>query len=67
MRENFTRGSIPFRKSYLNALVDCIEVHDDRIRIKGSKELLEKAVVASQAGNPPGSQMITSITVAFSF
>lgn len=41
MRENFISGSIPFRKSYLIALVGCIEVDGDRIRIKGSKELLE--------------------------
>jgi hypothetical protein len=59
MRENFTNGSIPFRKSYLHALIDSIEVGDNRIRIKGSKELLEKAVLASQAGTPPGSQMGT--------
>lgn len=59
MRENFTTGSIPFRKSYLHALVDCVEVDDNRIRIKGSKDLVEKAVLATRAGSPPGSQMGT--------
>ena len=59
MRENFTNGSIPFRKSYLHALVDCIEVGDNRILIKGSKDLVEKAVLATQTGRPPGSQMST--------
>jgi site-specific DNA recombinase len=45
MQENFSTGSIPFRKAYLRALVDVIEVDDHQIRIKGSKELLEKAVL----------------------
>jgi site-specific DNA recombinase len=48
MRENFSTGSVPFRKAYLQSLIDVIEVDDDRIRIKGNKDLLEKAVLASQ-------------------
>jgi site-specific DNA recombinase len=59
MRENFATGSIPFRKAYLNALIDRIEVDDEKIRIRGSKELLEKAVLATQTGTSPGSQMST--------
>jgi FtsP/CotA-like multicopper oxidase with cupredoxin domain len=35
MREKFTTGSVPFRKAYLQSLVDVIEVDDHRIRIKG--------------------------------
>jgi site-specific DNA recombinase len=48
MREHFTTGSIPFRKAYMQSLVELIEVDDKQIRIRGSKELLEKAVLASQ-------------------
>ena len=47
MRENFTAGSVPFRKAYLQSLIDVIEVDDHQIRIKGSKDVLEKAVLAS--------------------
>jgi hypothetical protein len=48
MRENFSTGSVPFRKAYFQSLIDVIEVDDHQIRIKGNKDLLEKAVVASQ-------------------
>jgi len=48
MRENFTTGSVPFRKAYLQSLIDKIEVDDHQIRIKGRKDLLEKAVLASR-------------------
>jgi hypothetical protein len=48
MRENFSTGSVPFRKAYLQALIDSIEVDDDVVRIRGSKEVLEKAILASQ-------------------
>lgn len=58
MRENFSAGSIPFRKAYLRALVDVIEVDDQQIRIKGSKDLLEKAILA-QNSQPRCSQMST--------
>ena len=59
MRENFTSGSIPFRKAYLQSFIDVIEVDDIQIRIKGSKDVLEWAVLASQNGAIPGSQMST--------
>jgi hypothetical protein len=59
MRENFTSGSIPFRKAYLQSLIDVIEVDDTQIRIKGSKDVLERAVLASRNGVVPGSQMST--------
>ncbi len=58
MRESFTKGSAPFRKAYLNALIARIEV-DDAHGIKGSRDLLEKTVLASQNGNVPSSQMST--------
>ena len=59
MRENFSSGSVPFRKAYLQALVDVIEVDDHRVRIKGSKDVLEKAVLASRTGETGCSQMST--------
>ena len=59
MKENFTTGSMPFRKSYLQSLISTIEIDDDEIRIKGSKDLLEKAVLASQSGPSGCSQTST--------
>jgi site-specific DNA recombinase len=48
IRENFKNGSVSFRKAYLQGLIDVIEVDDRQIRIKGSRHVLEKAVLASQ-------------------
>jgi len=59
MREKFTTGSVPFRKAYLQSLIDVIEVDDTQIRIKGSKDVLERAVLAGEAGSAEGSQMST--------
>src|SRR5215467_11518375 len=59
MRENFSTGSVPFRKAYLRSLIDVIEVDDHQVRIKGRKDLLEKAVLASQDGQTGCSQMST--------
>jgi site-specific DNA recombinase len=56
MREKFSNGSVPFRKAYLQSLIDLVEVDDHRIRIMGSKDVLERAVVAGQA-TESGSQM----------
>ena len=56
MREKFTAGSVPFRKAYLQSLIDIVEVDDNQIRVKGSKEALERAVLAGQA-TESGSQM----------
>jgi site-specific DNA recombinase len=58
MQESFSTGSIPFRKAYLRALVDVVEVDDHQVRIKGNKDLLEKAILA-QNTQPPCSQMST--------
>jgi hypothetical protein len=54
MRENLTTGSTPFRKAYLRALIDVIEVE-----IKGNKDVLERAVLASKSGTDLSSQMST--------
>jgi len=59
MRENLTTGSTPFRKAYLRSLIDVIEVDDAQIRIKGSKDVLERAVLASRSAAEPRSQMST--------
>jgi site-specific DNA recombinase len=59
MRENFTTGSVPFRKAYLQSLIDVIEVDDAQIRIKGSKDVLEQPVLAGGTGSVEGSQMST--------
>jgi len=57
MREKFSTGSVPFRKASLQSLIDVIEVDDTQIRIKGSKDVLERAVLAGEAGSAEGSQM----------
>jgi hypothetical protein len=49
MREKFTAGSVPFRKAYLQSLIDVVEVDDNQVRVKGSKEVLERAVLAGKA------------------
>ena len=54
-----TSRSIPFRNAYLQPLIDMIEVGDNQIRIKGSKEVLERAILASRNGVAPGSEMST--------
>jgi site-specific DNA recombinase len=59
MCENFRTGSVAFRKTYLRSLIDVIEVDDHQIRIKGSKDLLEKAVLASQNDSLECSQVST--------
>jgi site-specific DNA recombinase len=59
MRESFSTGSVPFRKAYLRSLIDVIEIDDHQVRIKGSKDLLEKAVLASQHGQSWCSQTST--------
>src|SRR5262249_62241348 len=60
MRENFSTGSVPFRKAYLQSLIHVIEVDDHQIRTKGSKDLLEKAVLATRNGQLECSQMSTT-------
>jgi len=56
MRDTLTNSSMAFRKAYLQSLID---VDDNVIRIKGDKDLLEKAVLARKNGGNPGSQMST--------
>ena len=44
MVENVASGAIPFRKVYIQSVVDRIEVHDGLIRIVGDNATLEQAV-----------------------
>lgn len=59
MRSNLTNGSTAFRKAYLQSIIDVIEVDDAQIRIKGSKDVLEQAVLAGRSSTAEGSQMST--------
>jgi site-specific DNA recombinase len=59
MRHNLTNGSVPFRKAYLRSIIDIVEVDDTRVRIKGSKDVLERAVLTNPSGENLGSQMST--------
>ena len=53
MRENITNGAIPFRKAYLQAIVERIEVDDHVVRIVGNTATLEQAI-AGGAASPEG-------------
>ena len=57
MRERLTSGEIPFRKAFIGAIVDRIEVDDRQIRIMGRKDVLEAAVTAN-GGTVPGVRSI---------
>ena len=54
MREHLTTGDIPFRKAYLGAIIDRVEVDDNRIRIFGRKDVLEHAVAGGAESTLPG-------------
>ncbi|MCO6388265.1 recombinase family protein [Aliihoeflea sp. 40Bstr573] len=45
MRANVLDGAIPFRRSYLRALIDNVEVDDTEIRIHGRTSVLERLVM----------------------
>lgn len=55
MRENIRHGEIPFRRAYIRAVVDQVEVDDTEIRIHGRRTVLERLVMgggATPAGVP---------------
>jgi site-specific DNA recombinase len=55
MRANVLTGDIPFRRAYLRAVIDNVEVDDTEIRIHGRRTVLERLVMgggASPAGVP---------------
>lgn len=49
MRENVTQGAIPFRRAYLRAVIDQVEVDDDEVRIHGRRDVLERLVMSGTA------------------
>ena len=53
MQEHLTTGDIPFRKAYLGAIIDRVEVDDHRIRIFGRRDVLEHAVAGGAEGTVP--------------
>lgn len=55
MRANVLDGPVPFRRAYLRALIDNVEVDDTEIRIHGRRTVLERLVMgggAAPAGVP---------------
>jgi site-specific DNA recombinase len=52
MRERLASGDNAFRKTYISAIVDRVEVDDSQVRIMGRKEVLEQAVGATVAAGP---------------
>ncbi|WP_026381716.1 recombinase family protein [Afifella pfennigii] len=55
MRVNVTDGPIPFRRAWLRAMIDNVEVDDAEIRIHGRRTVLERLVMgggAAPAGVP---------------
>lgn len=56
MRANVLTGEIPFRRAYLRAVIDSVEVDDTEIRIHGQRTVLEHLVMgggAAPAGGVP--------------
>ncbi|MEP9374457.1 recombinase family protein [Mesorhizobium sp. KR1-2] len=48
MRENITSGDIPFRKAYIQAVVDQVEIGDKQVRIIGSKAAVHQAMTGNK-------------------
>ena len=53
-RRTKTIGEVPFRKAWLQAIVDRVEVDADVIRIVGDKASLEAAIVGEASSATPG-------------
>ena len=53
MRTRLTDGEVQFRKAYLSALIERVEVGDSEVRIFGQKTVLEQQV-ATGGGDRPG-------------
>ena len=52
MREKMCSGEVPFRKAYLGAILDRIEVDGGKVRIIGRNDVLEQAVARDGASTP---------------
>ena len=61
MRQNVKTGSIPFRKAYIQSVVDCVEVDDDIVRIYGSKSTLEQVIAGQGRSYVRCSQFCTKV------
>lgn len=44
MREKLSSGDIIFRKNYLRSILGAVEVHPDKVRLLGNKDVLQAAV-----------------------
>ncbi|RVJ66437.1 hypothetical protein CN167_32900 [Sinorhizobium medicae] len=49
MRENIANGPVPFRRAYLRAVIERVEVDDGEIRIHGRKSELERLVMTKNS------------------
>jgi hypothetical protein len=58
MRERLTTGDSLFRKAYLGAIIDRVEVDDQQIRICGPKDVLEQAIAANCDPIPGGRSIV---------
>ena len=52
MRERMCSGEVSFRKAYLGAILDRMEVDDGKVRIIGRKDVLEQAVARDGTFTP---------------
>ena len=52
MRDLLKRGEIPFRKAYIGAIIDKVEVADGCVRVYGRKDVLELAVISGGGAVP---------------
>ncbi len=55
MRTNVLEGAVPFRRAYIRAVIDQVEVDETEIRIHGRRNVLERLVMgegAAPAGVP---------------
>jgi site-specific DNA recombinase len=48
MRENIISGDIPFRKAYIQAVVDEVQVGEKQVKIIGSKTTIHQALTGSK-------------------
>lgn len=44
MREKLSSGDVTFRKNYLRSILGAVEVHPDKVRLLGSKDVLQAAI-----------------------
>ncbi len=52
MRARLREGEVPFRKTYIHAVIDRVEVRPDEIRIAGRRDVLERAVTNGPNASP---------------